>query len=60
MKALGIDESIWFQKPRHTRMLLTGGIVAENSIQAMAQEDDRKEAEGKAEIKRRNKGRGSK
>ncbi len=52
---LGIDPDVHFQKDRYSRMLNTGGVVADGAISAMRQYDVAKERELEAELKRKRK-----
>lgn len=50
---LGIDPDVYFKKDRFSRMLITGGAVADNAISAMRQYDTAKEREAEAERERK-------
>lgn len=52
---LGIDPDVEFAKDRFSRMLITGGAVADGAINAMRQWDMAKERERQAEIERKRK-----
>jgi hypothetical protein len=49
---LGLDPDDYFQKDRFSRMLITGGVVADGAINAMRSYDIGKEREEKAKRKR--------
>lgn len=52
---LGIDPDVHFSKDRFSRMLNTGGVVADGAIRAMREWDMAKEREQQAEIERKRK-----
>ena len=54
-KAFGLDPDDYFAKHRHMRAFITGGVIADNALDAMRSHDMHKEAERKAEIKRKHK-----
>lgn len=53
---LGIDPDVMFAKDKFSRMLITGGSIADGAIGNMRQYDRQKERELQAQIER-NKGR---
>jgi hypothetical protein len=52
---LGLDTDDYFKKDRFSRMLITGGSVADNAISAMRSYDMAKQREMEAEAKKRHK-----
>ena len=53
---LGIDPDVMFAKDRFSRMMITGGSLAEGAISAMRQYDMAKEREREAEAERKRRG----
>jgi len=52
---LGIDPDVQFAKDRFSRMLNTGGVVADGALNAMRSYDIAKERERDAELERKRK-----
>lgn len=50
---LGIDPDVHFNKDRFSRIMNTGGVVADGAINAMRQWDMQKERERDAELERK-------
>lgn len=48
---LAIDPDVMFAKDKYMRMLIVGGVIADNAINAMRSYDIHKENERKAEAK---------
>jgi hypothetical protein len=52
---MGIDPDVMFAKDRFSRMMITGGSLADGAINAMRQYDMAKEREREAEAERKRK-----
>lgn len=53
--ALGLDPTIYFEKDKHTRMLITGGYICDSAISSMRQYDLAEERSRKAEAESKRK-----
>ncbi len=53
---LGLDPESYFKKDRFTRMMITGGSVADGMINSMRSYDIAKQREQEAERERKRKG----
>ena len=52
---LGLDPDIYFQKDRFSRILITGGVIADGAINSMRQWDAAKEREHEMKMQGRKK-----
>ena len=51
----GLDPDTYFQKDRNSRIMITGGVIADSAIHSMRSYDVAKEHEMEAERKRKHK-----